>query len=354
MGRYVPPELEGTLSFNQASGKGHALGARARKLKTEGILTVRFELPFPIWCMNCKPEAIIGQGVRFNAEKKKVGNYYSTPIWSFRFKHTTCDGWIEVRTDPKETQYVVTEGARKRDTGEGRLAEGEIKIGVSEEERERLEKEGGFGALEKKVEDKRVATSEKGRLEELYKRSEKDWEDPYERNRALRRPFRAERQKRKAEEERTEALQDKLSLGIDLVKEDETDRLRATLVDYGDGAGDSLVRKPLFPTRKQSSVTLTPLKDRGKRGKKPSSADLVGENKARLQSILSNRTKDAVDPFMDGQAEWTTPVKRRKAAQESKGSDKNADNSDTLATEAKKLNGTTKALNTLLVDYDSD
>ncbi len=42
MGRYVPPDLEGTVSFNQASGKGHALGNRARKLQTEGILTVRF------------------------------------------------------------------------------------------------------------------------------------------------------------------------------------------------------------------------------------------------------------------------------------------------------------------------
>ena len=95
MGRYVPPDLEGTVSFNQASGKGHPLGARARKLKAEGVLIVRFECPFAIWCTHCRPEQIIGQGVRFNAEKKKVGNYYSTPIWSFRFKHTICSGWLE-------------------------------------------------------------------------------------------------------------------------------------------------------------------------------------------------------------------------------------------------------------------
>ncbi|KAL9070099.1 MAG: hypothetical protein Q9157_005923, partial [Trypethelium eluteriae] len=70
MGRYVPPEHEGTLSGNQLAGK-HALGARAAKLKSAGILTVRFELPFAIWCSSCPPETLIGQGVRFNAEKKK-------------------------------------------------------------------------------------------------------------------------------------------------------------------------------------------------------------------------------------------------------------------------------------------
>jgi hypothetical protein len=43
----------------------------------------------------------IGMGVRYNAEKKKVGNYYSTPIYSFRCKCHLCDGWFEIQTDPK-------------------------------------------------------------------------------------------------------------------------------------------------------------------------------------------------------------------------------------------------------------
>ena len=40
-------------------------------------------------------------GVRYNAEKKKIGNYYSTPIFSFRCKCHLCDGWFEIQTDPK-------------------------------------------------------------------------------------------------------------------------------------------------------------------------------------------------------------------------------------------------------------
>lgn len=74
----------------------------------------------------------IGMGVRYNAEKKKVGSYYSTPIYSFRCKCHLCDGWFEIQTDPKvrhallacwsmftlpwqNTRYVVVSGARQKD-----------------------------------------------------------------------------------------------------------------------------------------------------------------------------------------------------------------------------------------------
>ncbi|KAJ8110402.1 hypothetical protein ONZ43_g5877 [Nemania bipapillata] len=106
MGRYVPPDVEGTISGN-ALNKKHALGARASKLRTEGILTVRFEMPFGVWCETCPKPTIIGQGVRFNAEKKKVGAYYSTPIWSFRMRHADCGGVIEIRTDPANAETTA-------------------------------------------------------------------------------------------------------------------------------------------------------------------------------------------------------------------------------------------------------
>jgi coiled-coil domain-containing protein 130 len=49
----------------------------------------------------------IGMGVRYNAEKRKVGNYYSTPIYAFRCKCHLCDGWFEIRTDPKVRFYAL-------------------------------------------------------------------------------------------------------------------------------------------------------------------------------------------------------------------------------------------------------
>ena len=48
----------------------------------------------------------IGMGVRYNAEKKKIGNYYTTPIYSFRCKCHLCDGWFEIQTDPKVSVWV--------------------------------------------------------------------------------------------------------------------------------------------------------------------------------------------------------------------------------------------------------
>lgn len=35
-------------------------------------------MPYNIWCGGC--ESMIAKGVRFNAEKKQVGNYYSTKV----------------------------------------------------------------------------------------------------------------------------------------------------------------------------------------------------------------------------------------------------------------------------------
>jgi hypothetical protein len=46
-------------------------------------------------------------GVRFNAEKKKIGMYYTTPIWSFRMKCPRCKNWWEIHTDPKVCMYSL-------------------------------------------------------------------------------------------------------------------------------------------------------------------------------------------------------------------------------------------------------
>ena len=96
--RYRPADQDPAKeSFNSRAGR-HPLGHRARKLD-QGILVVRFELPFNIWCDACHNH--IGQGVRYNAEKKQVGSYYTTPIWSFRCKCHLCQNWFEIRTDPQ-------------------------------------------------------------------------------------------------------------------------------------------------------------------------------------------------------------------------------------------------------------
>jgi coiled-coil domain-containing protein 130 len=298
MGRYVPPEHEGVISANKLSGK-HALGARANK-SSQGILTVRFEMPFPIWCTHCPKPTIIGQGVRFNAEKKKVGNYYSTPIFSFRMKHVACGGTIEIRTDPKNTAYVVHEGARKRDTGEDKVLDGDIKI-LSTEERE-ARRSNAFASLEGKNEDKARAAETKLRIEELQDVQDKDWEDPYERNRKLRSAFRVERKEREHDAGVAGRLQDKMSLGIELLPENEDDVRRAGYIEFG-GVDPMLemskaISKPLFAPENTTKTSGSKSGEGKRMAKKPKAEQLAAKRRADFAAEVRDNTRAKMDPFL--------------------------------------------------------
>ncbi|KNG86033.1 hypothetical protein ANOM_005626 [Aspergillus nomiae NRRL 13137] len=316
MGRYVPPDQEGLKSGNQLAKK-HPLGSRARHLHTTGALTVRFEMPFAVWCTTCKPhETIIGQGVRFNAEKKKIGNYHSTPIYSFRMRHPACGGWIEIRTDPKNTAYVVAEGGRKRDTGEDKRegGVGEIVVKLPGEKEEVVDP---FARLEGKVEDKKVVDEGRTRILELQERQARDWIDPYEMSRRLRKTFRAERKVLESAEANREALKDKMSLGIEIVDETEEDRLRAGLVDFAPGGDTTAVRtRPMFESRSVSTKKPTGASTgKTKDGKRKKAADVVEERKAMFRSELTGNTRAIVDPFLSHEGSlWQPDVKRRKTA----------------------------------------
>ena len=285
MGRYVPPDLEGSTSGNKIHKK-RAPGT----LRKDGTQTVRFEMPFAVWCHTCQPHAIIGQGVRFNAEKKKVGYYYSTPIWQFRMKHAACSGWIEVRTDPKNTAYVVTEGGKARDYGEDedkvREGEGGVPI-LTDAERERRRTD-AFAMLEGKAEQAAVAKDSKRRIEDLYRARERDWEDTWSANRKIRESFRRERKMRKREQEKDEELQSRIGTDMELLPGTEEDARRARLVDFGvpedDPSHDEASSKALFPAPRPPS---------SKSESKVSKAE-------ELRRRLLGNTRAAMNPFNNG------------------------------------------------------
>ncbi len=77
-----------------------------------GILVIRFEMPFNVWCEGCSSH--IGKGVRYNAEKKKTGNYYSTPIYTFTMKCHLCPQKFVIETDPKICDYVMVSGVKRK------------------------------------------------------------------------------------------------------------------------------------------------------------------------------------------------------------------------------------------------
>ncbi|KAG6374301.1 CWC16 protein [Boletus reticuloceps] len=187
--KYYPPDYDGEKhkSLNAYRGK-HALGDRARKLD-KGILITRFELPFNIWCGTCNNH--IGMGVRYNAEKKKIGAYYSTPIYSFRCKCHLCDGWFEIQTDPKNTRYVVVSGARQKDeewdpeeNGGFAIHDPDANAGPADP----------LAALEKSTTAQNYVNKVQiPRLESLQEVSERCNSDPYALSSLLRKRFRAEK-----------------------------------------------------------------------------------------------------------------------------------------------------------------
>lgn len=314
MGRYYPPDESNPPTFN----KSHPLGARANKI-SQGILTVRFELPFAVWCQHCKPEAIVGQGVRFNAAKKKVGNYHSTPIWSFRMKHTACAGEWEIRTDPQSTQYVCIEGCRKRDYGpEETERNGEL--GFLSEAEKAKRRDDAFAGLEGKLEDKARDKGNKERVEELYEKAEV-WRDPYDVNARLRKEMREKRRVWKKEEKHREGMQDKFSLGLDIVDETDADRQKAGLIEFGSVHDGVESWKPLFAGTNAEESGDAEAKPKTKKLK----AEIAAEKSRRdLQQKLIGSTRAIVDPFVSREGTSKTRpdlglLKRKRSAESAVG-----------------------------------
>lgn len=228
MGRHVPPDQEGTSSGNKLNKK-RAPGT----LRQDGTQTVRFEMPFAVWCHHCSPHNIIGQGVRFNAEKRKVGNYYSTPIWQFTVKHTTCGGLIEIRTDPQNTAYVVTSGGKARDYGDAddKLRAGQNGVPILTPSERDAQRNDAFAELEAAKADKALANEQSKRIDELFEQSQ-DWKDTWSANQRLRNTFRRKRKLLKRDEIATRAIQDRLGTDMTILPETEADASRAKLVTF--------------------------------------------------------------------------------------------------------------------------
>ena len=339
MGRYVPPDIEGTKLSGNALHRRRAPGtANAR-----GSQTVRFEMPFAVWCAHCPRPTLIPQGVRFNADKSRDGAYYSTPIWRFRLRHADCGGEIVMRTDPKNTAYEVVSGGKKRDHGpEEERQEGGAPI-LTDTEREELRKN-AFAKLERTIDDREQLRQAGERIEGLLEASARQWDDPYAQNQKLRRAFRVGRKERERDAAATEDLQGRMGLGIDLLPASDEDARRAAVVDFmpseGADGGDALA-KPLF----------------GGEGKKPAGPERKkGVTKAEREAAkrkggfvaqVMGNTRVVRDPFLngskvvDGRGSTRLPgVKRKREGQ------------DELEPPAKAPAQASSS--SLLVNYDSD
>ncbi|KAH9821012.1 CWC16 protein [Melampsora americana] len=291
--RYFPPDFDPKKhdTLNNYHGK-HALGDRARKID-QGILITRFELPFNIWCESCK--AHIGMGVRYNAEKKKVGMYYSTPIYSFRCKCHLCGNWFEIRTDPQNTRYVVESGAKQKNEEWDPAENG----GISLESKPQAGASDPFALVEKQSTDKEIALATKDRLEDLYELSESRNSDPYVLSQKLRRSFRKEKAELIVKSRNDDSLRDRYSLPTNL-KLDEPDpsllleetQSSKVLIDEGKS---KVAAKRL---RLEAELGLPSLKKRTRIDSSPLSI---------LKDRLTLNTRRTLDPFLSSSSSSSSP-----------------------------------------------
>ncbi|XP_044488086.1 coiled-coil domain-containing protein 130-like [Mangifera indica] len=219
---YYPPEWTPNQgSLNKFHGQ-HALRERARKID-QGILIIRFEMPFNIWCGGCN--SMIAKGVRFNAEKKQVGNYYSTKIWSFSMKSACCKHQIVIQTDPKNCEYVIISGAQRK-IEEFDVEDAETFELPADEERGKLSDP--FYRLEHQEQDLQKKKQAEPVLVSLQRVSDARHSDDYALNKALRAKLRS--QKRRVAEE--EVSSRKLGLGLRLLPKSEEDTAAAANVRF--------------------------------------------------------------------------------------------------------------------------
>ena len=195
----------------------------------------------------------------------------------------------------------MVSGARKRDLGEDRVAEGDIEI-KSAEEKEKLRGD-AFAALEVTIEDRAQESADKSRIGELKESVDRGWEDPYERNQALRRAFREGRKRREKEAARTEELSERMGLGIELLPESEEDEIAAGFVDFGEGVEEKEER--IFREMNGKGIFAGEVKEvrpEKKNGKKKLKAEEKKETtRRRLQQELGVNTRSSLNPFLSKQ-----------------------------------------------------
>ncbi|XP_071693814.1 uncharacterized protein [Rutidosis leptorrhynchoides] len=219
---YYPPEWEPKKGgLNKFHGQ-HALRERAKKID-QGILVIRFEMPYNIWCGGCS--SMIAKGVRFNAEKKQVGNYYSTKIWSFTMKSACCQHEIVIQTDPKNCEYLVISGAQKK-VEDFDTEDAETMALPVDEVKSKLEDP--FYRLEHQEEDLKKKKEAEPLLVRLQRVSDARHSDDYSLNKSLRARLRG--QKKRVAEEEVSAR--KMGLGIRLLPASAEDTAAAKRVKF--------------------------------------------------------------------------------------------------------------------------
>ncbi|MCO5575324.1 hypothetical protein L7F22_029124 [Adiantum nelumboides] len=268
---YFPPEWTPQQgSLNKFHGQ-HALRERARKLD-QGILIIRFEMPYNIWCGGC--HSMIAKGVRFNAEKKQVGNYYSTKIWSFSMKAACCRQEIVIQTDPQNCEYVIISGAQKK-TEDYDPEDAETLMLISDADKGKLADP--FYRLEHLGEDAQRAKEVEPLVVRMERVSKIKHENDYSLNRSLRAQLREQKKRVKAESDYSK----KLGLGIRLLPPSKEDAEEASNTKFAH-------KFEANRQRKRAAIVASSIFSQGSHKR----SHAVGDSSEKLQLLAKRRRMD--------------------------------------------------------------
>ncbi|OQR92555.1 hypothetical protein THRCLA_08674 [Thraustotheca clavata] len=254
---YYPPGWRPEKGSINKYQKSHPLGKRAKDIK-DGILVVRFEMPFDVWCTHCEThigkvfnalkDAYTSRGVRYNAKKSKVGMYHTTILYQFELTCATCKGIMIVQNDPEARGYKLVSGIRKK------VQVDDIPVGSHDDET--IEQLNGpevgiakaadpFYRLEHDKKDKEVAKKRSVGLQDLISHQDR-LSDQYQTNASLRASFRAEKKtlKRKTDEAH------RLNLSIPLVDAHIDDVVASKSVVFKRTRPTKPLKKGILPSKR--------------------------------------------------------------------------------------------------------
>ncbi len=175
-------------------------------------------MPYNCWCKGCGEP--IAKGVRFNAEKKKIGMYFNTPIYEFSMKCRFCDQQFLIKINPETRDYDFVSGvAKKTETPDGVESEPFHK----QKEKDYEFHHNSFMMMEHNEEDKRNASKMKPVIESIQNNVLYNAEHSADLNRKARDMLRQQ----KKEDKKNSLLANHLGLDVHLLPISNTDKEQA-------------------------------------------------------------------------------------------------------------------------------
>ncbi|KAK3879359.1 hypothetical protein Pcinc_016063 [Petrolisthes cinctipes] len=286
--KYYPPDYDPSKGgLNKFQGT-HALRERARKLHM-GILIIRFEMPYNIWCEGCNNH--IGMGVRYNAEKKKVGMYYSTPIYQFRMKCHLCNNHFEIKTDPANLDYEIVSGARRQEK-RWDPTDNEQVVPEDKDVSRKMASDAMY-KLEHGVDDKVKSKELDPIIQQLEEFQSSRWHDDYASNQALRGSMRVKRTEAKVQAAKDASY----NFSLPLLPSNHDDEKLARLLQFTQAKSSEklLVEKRALIDAQSVFAKLKPKKV-SQKAKKDFARQSLKDIVSTSQKNLSSSSKQSIGP----------------------------------------------------------